>query len=181
MARSRNRVVKLPAELQDLVALALIEHVPYDEIRAQLVAAGVTGDDLPSNSSFLNYEQGPEYRAAQEQIRHWRTRAGHKRLLARAIQEGGGLMGAADIALAEAVEQLTGEIVSGEGDVARAASAVVQIKRAILAEQEARNARLVAELRTRLAAQERAAQERGQTADAVDLRQIADTMARLLE
>lgn len=147
MARPRNKIASLPLDLRQTVVAGLINGRTYDQIRADLAAAGVAPGDLPHNTSFLAYRTSPEYKAEEQALREWKRRAEEKRQFWGAILTGGGAEGLANVATFEAIENLRDQLkaCTNPAEAARIGGVIGTLARTIQAESEARWKRDLAE------------------------------------
>jgi len=143
-------------EQRQIVIAGLVDGRTYDEIRADLAAAGVAAAGLPHNSSFIAYRRSEEYQRQEQDLRNWQRRAEEKRQFWSAVLAGGGADGLANIATFEAIEELRAALGSAEsaGEKARVAAVIGNLTRTVQAEADARAKR---ELATRAAKVETAA------------------------
>ena len=134
--RPRNKIAALPAEKRQLVTEMLIDGEIYDSIRDALKLAKVSADEMPGNKSFKAFMQGDEFIAVQSQYRSWRQKTAQKKMLAKALQAGGGLSSAIDSGLYEAYELLLENFTAAENvkDVSSIVSSMAVLKKVAIAD-----------------------------------------------
>lgn len=147
--RQRNKIARLDRAARGIVIEGLLDGWTYEAIRAALLDAGVAAADLPSDSSFAAYRQGPEFAAARDGWLSLRQRAQERATMATALAEGG-IEEAAQLVTFEALERMRELMDAGEADpaaFARLSVAVIKTAREqAMAEKDAEIARLKAEL-----------------------------------
>lgn len=137
--RPRNNIAALPLELRLVVQRGLLDGRTYEQIRADLAAAGAGAVRL-HNSSFLAYGRSREYGEYRDAMLAWKRKAEEKSAFWQAVLSGGGAQGLANVATFEAIEALRESLGSAEsaGEKARIAAVIGNLTRTIQSEAEAR-------------------------------------------
>ena len=158
MRRPRNKIASLPLELRLEVMQMLDDGETYEAIREELREHEVTPEAMPGDSAFLAYRQGEEYTGHKNELLSWKQRAEEKKIIAQALEVGGGVEGLVNIALYEATEKLLDALKSDaydEANIAKIANALKGIKAVAISEADIKHKReteqKAAELKTSLA------------------------------
>jgi hypothetical protein len=145
MARQRNNVARLPADVRREVCRLLFDGQTYADVRRAMPS----GAPVLHNNSLLAFQKSSEYRQYCERRGQFEQEIGADRLIAEAINDGRGPETLTDLVVFDVVRQLRG--MSNSDDPATLAN-ITRCLAPILRQQQA-NAKLAQD--TRLADAER--------------------------
>jgi len=116
MARPRNNIARLAAEIRIRIAELLDDGATHDAIRAddQVAAACKAAGVELHGSSFLAYQASAEFAEFRERRRQWRDDSERDRMAAAMINAEGGLRDMADVAAYELMRKAMDQIKHGE-------------------------------------------------------------------